>query len=228
MPHTHCQAKLLRLRALIITQQASGKNYPGPKSHNQSYFMAATNNITGLILAGGEGRRVGNRDKGLILLEGKPLITHVSDRLLPQVGELLISCNRNFSRYKKIAAQTVADTRRDFQGPLAGMEAAYPYIQTEFLVVVGCDMPHLPPDLVSRLTAPLVDGGAGAPEISYAHDGVREQYLCAAIRRDCLTSLAGFLDAGHRAVRDWYKSRDSVTIDFSNHRAGFRNYNKLS
>lgn len=190
--------------------------------------MESTDNITGLILAGGEGRRVGNRDKGLILLEGKPLIAHVSERLLPQVEELLISCNRNFSHYKKFAAHAVADTRRDFQGPLAGLEAAYPFIQTEFLVVVGCDMPHLPPDLVSRLTAPLLEGGNSGPDISYAHDGVRGQYLCAAMRRDCMMSLADFLDAGHRAVRDWYKSRDSVTVDFSDHRADFRNYNELS
>jgi len=190
--------------------------------------MTTTNNITGLILAGGEGQRVGNRDKGLILLKGKPLIAHVSNRLLPQVGELLISCNRNFSHYKNFAAQTVADTRRDFQGPLAGMEAAYPYIQTELLVVVGCDMPHLPPDLVSRRTVPLACAGDGVPDISYAHDGVRGQYLCAAIRRDCLTSLAGFLDAGHRAVRDWYNSRACVIVDFSDQRSAFKNYNELS
>jgi len=189
--------------------------------------MESSNNITGVILAGGAGRRVGNRDKGLIPWQGRPLIAHVSDCLLPQVSELLISCNRNFSHYKNFAARTVADTRRDFQGPLAGLEAAYPYIRTEFLVLVGCDMPHLPPDLVLRLTAPLVEGVDGAPDISYAHDGVREQYLCAAIRRDCLSSLTGFLDSGRRAVRDWYKSRDSVTVDFSDHRAGFRNYNKL-
>jgi molybdenum cofactor guanylyltransferase len=190
--------------------------------------MASSRNITGVILAGGAGRRVGNRDKGLIAWQGRPLIAHVSDSLRPQVGELLISCNRNFSRYKNFAAGTVADTRREFQGPLAGLEAAYPYIRTELLVVVACDMPHLPPDLVTRLTAPLLVSVDGAPDISYAHDGVRGQYLCAAIRRDCLTSLAGFLDAGHRAVRDWYKSHDSVTVDFSDHRACFRNYNMLS
>jgi len=190
--------------------------------------MTPTNNITGLILAGGKGQRVGNRDKGLMLLNGKPLVAHVSDRLLPQVKELLISCNRNFSRYRDFAAQTMADTRRDFQGPLAGLESAYPYIQTEFLVVVGCDMPHLPPDLVRRLTTPLVEGGIGMPDISYAHDGVRDQYLCAAIRRDCLTSLAGFLDAGHRAVRDWYNSQACVIVDFSDQGSGFKNYNELS
>jgi len=190
--------------------------------------MTPTNNITGLILAGGKGQRVGNRDKGLILLKGKPLVAHVSDLLLPQVEELLISCNRNFSRYKDFVPQTVADTRRDFQGPLAGLEAAYPYIQTEFLVVVGCDMPHLPRDFVSRLTTPLVEGGNGMSDISYAHDGVREQFLCAAIRRDCLRSLAGFLDAGHRAVRDWYNSHTCVVVDFSDQRSGFKNYNELS
>jgi molybdenum cofactor guanylyltransferase len=190
--------------------------------------MALSDNITGLILAGGAGRRVGNRDKGLIPWQGRPLIAHVSDCLRPQVGELLISCNRNLSHYQNFANRTVTDTRRDFQGPLAGLEAAYPYIQTEFLIVVCCDMPHLPRDLVIRLAAPLLDRGDGAPEISFAYDGVREQYLCAAIRRDCLASLGSFLDEGHRAVREWYKRRDSVTVDFSQDIACLRNYNKLS
>jgi molybdopterin-guanine dinucleotide biosynthesis protein A len=189
--------------------------------------MESKSNITGLILAGGAGRRVGQRDKGLIPWQGKPLIAHVSSCLRPQVGELLISCNRNFSCYEKFATQTVSDHRQDFQGPLAGLEAASSVILTDFLVVVSCDMPSLPPDLVTRLIAPLYGGGNGFLEISYAHDGVRAQYLCAVIRRDCLKSLTPYLDTGHRAVQDWYKSRHAISVDFSDNRSSFRNYNKL-
>lgn len=189
--------------------------------------MESVSNITGVVLAGGAGRRVGQRDKGLILWQGKPLVAHVCERLKPQVGELLISCNQNFSRYKEYAAQTVADNRGDFQGPLAGLEAAAPYIQTDFLVVVGCDMPHLPPDLVARLVEPLAQNLPNSAEISYAHDGDRAQYLCAAIKQQCLSTLSNFLNDGHRAVHAWYQERRSISVDFSDHKSSFRNYNKL-
>ena len=189
--------------------------------------MESISNITGLVLAGGAGRRVGQRDKGLILWQGKPLIAHVCDELKPQVGELLISCNRNFTQYKEYAAQTVADSRGDFQGPLAGLEAAAHYIQTDYLIVVGCDMPHLPPDLVARLVAPLMQKSRNSPEISYAQDGDRAQYLCAAIKRECLSTLPGFLGDGHRAVHAWYQGRRTAPVDFSNQKSSFKNYNKL-
>lgn len=189
--------------------------------------MESVSNITGLVLAGGAGRRVGLRDKGLITWRGKPLIAHVCDGLRPQVGQLLISCNRNSSQYKEYTAQTVADNRGDFQGPLAGLEAASAYIRADFLVVVCCDMPQLPPDLVTRLVAPFTDNFPDSPEISYAHDGSRAQYLCAVIKRDCLSTLSSFLDEGHRAVREWYRSRQSIPVDFSDQRSSFRNYNEL-
>ena len=185
-------------------------------------------NVTGLILAGGAGRRVGKRDKGLISWQGKPLVAHVSNCLKPQVSGLLISCNRNFSRYEEFSTQTVTDNREDFQGPLAGLEAASPFIRTDFLVVVSCDTPHLPKDLVSRLIAPLSESTNDSPEISYVHDGVRAQYLCAAMRHDCLTFVTRYLNEGHRAVKGWYKTRHAVTVDFSDCESSFRNYNRLA
>jgi molybdopterin-guanine dinucleotide biosynthesis protein A len=190
--------------------------------------MTSTNSITGLILAGGAGRRVGHRDKGLILLQGRPLVAHVSAALKPQVAEVLISCNRNFSCYEKFASRTVADTRRNYQGPLAGLEAASALVKTELLVVVSCDMPHLPGDLVERLIAPLLQVDDNSPEISYAHDGLRAQYLCAALRSSSLSSLPHFLDDEQRAVHDWYRTRNAVTVDFSDDHACFRNYNRLT
>ena len=81
-------------------------------------------NVTGLILAGGAGRRVGKRDKGLIPWQGQALVAHVSNVLRPQVSELLISCNRNFSQYEEFSDLIIADHRQNFQGPLAGLDAA--------------------------------------------------------------------------------------------------------
>jgi molybdenum cofactor guanylyltransferase len=190
--------------------------------------MVTQSNITGLILAGGAGRRVGCRDKGLILWQGKPLVAHVSAALRHEVGEILISCNRNVSDYQKYATRTVADRRGSFQGPLAGLEAASTFIGTELMVVVSCDMPQLPAGFVARLLAPLVSDSDNGPEISFAHDGARAQYLCAAMRTECLSSLPGFLDEGHRAVRDWYGGRRTVAVDFSDQRDSFRNYNTLT
>lgn len=189
--------------------------------------MTSAANITGLILAGGAGRRVGCRDKGLLPWQGKSLVTHVAQRLQPQVGRLLISCNRNFTQYQQIAETTVADTRRDFQGPLAGLEAAAPHIHTRLLVVVACDIPLLPDDLVQRLVAALDDTGKNNPALSYAHDGERGQYLCAAMLTECLPTLTAFLDEGHRAVRRWYQRQNSIAVDFSDRAACFINYNYL-
>ena len=183
--------------------------------------MNSTEDITGLILAGGAGRRVDGRDKGLIEWRGRPLVAHVTQRLRPQVGQLLISCNRNFRCYQKFAP-TTGDSRSNFQGPLAGLEAALPMVDTNFLVVVACDTPLLPADLVLRLVAKLQVTGI---DIAYVHDGNREQYLCAAMTRSCMSSITGFLDEGHRAVRLWFSQQKSVSVDFSDNSAAFDNYN---
>ena len=183
--------------------------------------------ITGLILAGGAGRRVGRRDKGLIEWQEKPLVEHVLHRLGTQVGQLLISCNRNIPDYERYGVPTVLDTRTNFQGPLAGLEAASPAIETEFLIVVACDIPLLPLDLVPRLLAPLIAANADAPELSYAHDGIRGQYLCAAMRRRCLRSLTDYLEQGHRTVHHWYNNQNVISVDFSDQKSAFSNFNKL-
>ena len=190
--------------------------------------MTAAKHITALILAGGAGRRVGHRDKGLIEWQGKPFIAHVVEALQPQVTDILVSCNRNLEQYRKYCTDVVPDTRRDFQGPLAGLEAASTHMRTELLVVVSCDMPQLPPELVARLVAALENDGHNNVQISYAHDGSRAQYLCAAMRKRCLASLPTFLDSGGRAVKDWYRNQQTVAVDFSDRRSAFRNYNTLA
>jgi len=189
--------------------------------------MGTTRDITGLVLAGGAGRRVGGHDKGLLEWRGKPLAAHVAGRLRPQVNRLLISCNRNAQFYRTLADATVRDTRRDYQGPLAGLEAAMPHLGGEFLVIAPCDMPLLPLNLARGLLAALDPAGATGPDIAYANDGERDQYLCAAIRVGILPSLGEFLDEGQRAVRHWYARHRCVVVDFSAQAECFANYNSL-
>lgn len=179
--------------------------------------------VTGLILAGGAGRRVGGKDKGLLLWRGKTLIEHVHGILSPQVDQIIISCNRSDDKYRQIADTTLRDNRAGYEGPLAGFEAAAA-IGTEFTVVVPCDSPCLPHDLVKRLIAPL-SAPQSRLEISYAHDGNRGQYLFAAMRTECLSSTTEFLNQGGRAVRQWYSSRESASVDFSDNTAAFANFN---
>jgi molybdopterin-guanine dinucleotide biosynthesis protein A len=168
---------------------------------------------------------MGGADKGLLPWRGLPMAAHVARRLRPQVARLLISCNRNTDYYASLGDATVTDCRRDFQGPLAGLEAAIPDVASAFLIIAPCDNPLLPLDLVERLLDPLLAGADSTADISYAHDGERSQYLCAAIRTGILPSLPIFLDEGQRAVRHWYARHRCAVVDFSEQAGCFANYN---
>ncbi|MGC7405224.1 molybdenum cofactor guanylyltransferase MobA [Pandoraea pneumonica] len=113
--------------------------------------------ITGLILAGGRGQRMGGRDKGLQLYDGRPLAAHVLARLAPQVGTVLISANRNHATYAALGADVISDETQDFAGPLAGMLSGLRAAKTEYVLVVPCDSPLLPDDLAVRLTVGLLE-----------------------------------------------------------------------
>ncbi len=181
--------------------------------------------ITGLILAGGKGRRVDYRDKGLVPWLGKPLIAHVCERIRPQVAELIISCNRNPDIYKKYAVTVVEDRRANFQGPLAGLEAALPGISTEYVLVTTCDTPLIPGDLARRLLAVMQEDPA--LDACFAHDGERAHYLCSCMRNSGLYTLSSFLDTGERAVHRWYREKRVAAVDFSDCREAFRNFNQM-
>ncbi|WP_320838091.1 molybdenum cofactor guanylyltransferase MobA [Zhongshania sp.] len=183
-----------------------------------------TNTVTALILAGGAGRRMNGQDKGLLLWQSKPLIAHIIDRLPKDVAQVLISCNRNIDHYQQYAV-TVCDVLPDYQGPLAGLYAALQTISTHQTLILPCDSPTPPRDLLDRLSRELTKHQA---DICYAHDGERGQYLFALLNNELKTHLAGYLRSGERSVNQWYKQMNCVHADFSDQTSAFRNINQLS
>lgn len=153
--------------------------------------------ITGIILAGGRGDRMGGLDKGLQTLAGEPLVVHVARRLRPQVGPLLLSCRGNAAAYRALGFDTFDDDDADSQGPGAGLIAALRHTATPWALVVAVDMPLLPLDLALRLAAALPEGGSAA----VADDGERLQHLALLVRRSALPGLEQAFAEGRRSLR---------------------------
>ena len=177
--------------------------------------------VAAVILAGGLGRRMGGADKGLLDYQGRPLIEWVLDALAPQVGEIVISANRNLERYAAYGRRVLPDTLPDFPGPLAGVLAALQAVTADWLLVVPCDTPHLPADLALRLL------GAAQLEsvpLAVAEDAARVHHSCFLVHTDQRDPLAAFLASGERAVRHWQAQLSSTRVRFD--AAGFANFNQ--
>ncbi len=178
--------------------------------------------VTGGILAGGRGRRMGGLDKGLLEWRGRPLVEHVLAALRPQVLELLINANRNRARYADYGYPVVGDRLDGFAGPLAGFATLLACCDTDWLAVVPCDAPRLPRDLVARLDAARRAAGA---DIAVAHDGQRLQPVHALLGRHLLPDLTDWLARGERKIDRWYARHRVEIVDFSDCPAAFANLN---
>jgi molybdenum cofactor guanylyltransferase len=182
----------------------------------------AARDITGLVLAGGQGRRMGMVDKGLVELDGKPLVAHVLARLAPQVGALIVNANRNAERYAALGYPVVGDAIGGFAGPLAGLHAGLSAAATPFIATTPCDSPFLPADLVARLAGAF---GQGALDIAVARTFEQPHPVFALVRRDVLSHLARFLEQGGRKIDAWYASLRLAEVAFDDEADAFRNIN---
>ena len=182
----------------------------------------AKHDVTGIILAGGQGRRMGTVDKGLVELAGRPLVTHVIERLAPQVGSLIINANQNASRYATFGYAVIADAITGFAGPLAGLHAGLEAAQTPFVVTCPCDSPFLPTDLVARLVHPFDDA---AIDIAVARTFAQAHPVFALARRVVRPHLDAFLREGGRKIDAWYASLRVVQVAFDDEADAFRNIN---
>ncbi len=179
--------------------------------------------ISGGILAGGAGRRVGGRDKGWLMLAHRPLVMHVLTRLAPQVDELLISANRHLPDYRALpVARVLEDEVPDHPGPLHGILRLLQAASHPMLLIVPCDGPQLPLDLGRRLRQALRDTNA---DIAVAHDGKRLQPLFALLRSTEVASLRDAYAQGQRSMRDYLAQRNTVSVDFSDQPGAFVNLN---
>ena len=178
--------------------------------------------ITAVILAGGEGRRMGGEDKGLIQLAGRGMVEHVLGRIVPQVGRVIINANRNRAAYARLGHPVFSDELNDFQGPLAGVATALEQIDTPLLLTLPCDSPAPPADLAERLYRSLQEQKA---DIAMAHDGRRTHPVFALLRRELLPSLRDYLAAGDRKIDLWFERHRCITVDFSDEADAFLNVN---
>jgi molybdopterin-guanine dinucleotide biosynthesis protein A len=188
-----------------------------------SFQDIAASDITGLILAGGRGLRMGGADKGLQAFQGKPLVAHVIQRLGPQVGPLLVNANRHIDDYRNWCPTVVADRTAHYDGPLAGMQAGLLAAQTPWLACVPVDSPLIPPDLVRRLASAVCATGA---RMSVARTASGRHPVFALISTALAPHLADFLASGERRVRHWQDLLGAVEVEFDDELA-FHNVNTL-
>jgi molybdopterin-guanine dinucleotide biosynthesis protein A len=178
--------------------------------------------ITGVVLAGGQGRRMGSVDKGLVELDGLALVAHVIQRLAPQVGALVINANQNAERYRSFGYPVIADAIPGFAGPLAGLHAGLTAVATPYVATSPCDSPFLPGDLVARLaaafeTAPL--------DLAVARTYAQPHPVFSLVRRAVLPHLEAFLRDGGRKIDAWYATLRIAEVQFDDEADAFRNIN---
>ena len=183
---------------------------------------AAQHSVTGLVLAGGQARRMGGEDKGLIELAHRPLLAWVLDCFVSQVDEVLISANRNHSRYAAFGHRVIADQASGFLGPLAGLAAGLAASRTPWLVMVPCDSPFLPHDLVARFLDVALSHDT---PLVCAHDGSRLQPVFSLVHATLLSDLSEYLAAGERKIDQWFEQHSVSIVDFSSNSECFENFN---
>ncbi len=187
--------------------------------------MIDTKDITGVILAGGRGSRMGGVDKGLQNHGGVPLAMHALLRLAPQVGEIMINANRNLGAYESMGVPVWPDTLSDYAGPLAGFLTGLERCETPYLVTVPCDSPNFPADLVERLAAALEAADA---EIAMAdtRDGeaLQVQPVFCLMKSEVLDGLVRFTQTGQRKIDKWTAQHRCVEVPFDD-AAAFANAN---
>ena len=178
--------------------------------------------ITGVILAGGQGRRMGGVDKGLQLLRGRPMVQWVIERFAPQVDEVLINANQNLEAYARFGYRVIPDEISGFAGPLAGLQRALLQARHGLVATVPCDSPFLPHDLIARLRSAMEQRGA---EVAVARTGDQPHPVFCLCRREVLPGLTAFLAGGGRKIDAWYATLNVAEVPFDDEAAAFSNIN---
>ncbi|MFV2033179.1 MAG: molybdenum cofactor guanylyltransferase MobA, partial [Gammaproteobacteria bacterium] len=176
--------------------------------------------ITAVILAGGQGRRMGGQDKGLLEFDGRPMIEILIGHLRERQLDILINANRNQAIYQSYGYPVIGDNLEDYQGPLAGFASAMASVKTRYILTLPCDSPMLAESFVERFID--TQHQASSP-VCVAHDGERLQPVYALIDTGLLNDLKQFLDSGERKIDRWYAQYEFAQVDFSDEVTMFQN-----
>jgi molybdopterin-guanine dinucleotide biosynthesis protein A len=178
--------------------------------------------ITGLVLAGGRGSRMGGVDKGLQNHLGLPLALQALLRLQWQVGAAMVNANRNLAAYEAMGVPVWPDVLPDYPGPLAGFLTGLEHCDTPYLVTVPCDTPNFPLDLVARLAAALVAERAEIAIAATTDGGQRQtQPVFCLMQADLLESLTAFVHGGQRKIERWTQQHRCAVVHFDDADAFF-------
>ncbi len=186
-----------------------------------------TEQITGLVLAGGRGSRMGGVDKGLQNYQGLPLALNAVLRLGPQVGALMVNANRNLGAYEAMGVPVWPDPLPDYPGPLAGFLAGLERCETPYLVTVPCDSPRFPTDLVARLAQALGEADAEIAMVATPEHGhLQVQPVFCLMKAELMESLVRYIQGGQRKIDRWTGQHRCVEVLFDDAEA-FVNANTL-
>jgi len=180
--------------------------------------------ISGVVLAGGLGRRMGGADKGLIPFAGKPMVAHVLERLSPQVDEILINANREIEQYAAFGYPVIPDEIEGFAGPLAGLHRGMCATNHPFVLTVPCDSPFLPADLASRLLQALQQADA---DLAVAKTGTQAHPVFCLCRTSLKNHLQDYLQGGGRKIDAWYGTLKVAEVAFDDQPQAFANINTI-
>ena len=187
--------------------------------------MTSQTKVAGVILAGGQARRMNLQNKGLQLFRGQPLISYSFNALRPMVDELLINANRNLERYQSFSVPVISDLTQDFSGALAGILAAMTYSDANLFVVVPCDAPFITTAQLQRL---LLEHEKSGAEISVACTGEQIHSVFLVVKTELKTSLENYLANNEHKVRKWLEQHHTHYVDFGENARGFENINTIS
>jgi len=175
-------------------------------------------NVSAIILAGGRATRLNGDDKGLCLYRGKPLIMHVLNSIAPQVSDIVISANRHIEAYEDLGYKVVSDGNNDFDGPLKGVAQALPFCKHNKVLVITCDMPFLPTNLLTLfdVSSPI--------KLQVISVNQRKQ-LCFIMDKRLKTSLFNYVQLGNNRVMQWLVLNDCQEIEYLGDDNAFNNLN---
>ena len=163
-------------------------------------------------------------DKGLVMLQQKPLIAHVVARLKPQVDEIFINANREIAQYEAFGLPVLKDENEEFIGPLAGFSLGLQRAKHDYVLTVPCDSPLLPLDLAERLLSGMAVSRA---DIAVASSDENSHPVFCLMKKSVLPSLLAYIESGERKVSTWQKSQKYIEVDFSDCSEAFTNLNTI-